>query len=147
LFHLGADADQLEESAQGASGVPVDNIAARWHSNPVGHIHAHPSITANRGFEPNTAKRLMATLGFSAAIGSLLVPALSDRVGRKPVIVGFSVLGVILPVEAMYLTGGPWALAALFFVGWGVCWSAGATFAEQESKRCAPLSCRVFASH
>ncbi len=77
-------------------------------------------LTANRGFDSNTTKWLMATLGFSAAIGSFVIAALSDRVGRKPVIVGFSALGVILPLGAMYFTGSPWVLAVIFFVGWGL---------------------------
>ncbi len=77
-------------------------------------------LTANRGFSADTAKWLMATLGFSAAVGSFAVSALSDRVGRKPVIVGFSLLGVILPLGAMYFMGSPWVLAAIFFVGWGL---------------------------
>jgi len=77
-------------------------------------------LTANRGFDANTAKWLMATLGFSAAVGSFSVSALSDRVGRKPVIVGFSALGVILPLGAMYFMGSPWVLAVIFFVGWGL---------------------------
>ncbi len=77
-------------------------------------------LTLNRGFDANTAKWLMATLGFSAAVGSFAVSALSDRVGRKPVIVGFSLLGVILPLGAMFFTGSSWLLAIIFFFGWGV---------------------------
>jgi cyanate permease len=62
---------------------------------------------------------LMATLGISAGIGSFAVSALSDRVGRKPTIVVFSLLGVILPLGAM-LVGNAWLLALIFFVGWAL---------------------------
>jgi MFS transporter, ACS family, hexuronate transporter len=77
-------------------------------------------LMQERGFSANTTKWLMATLGISAAIGSFAVSALSDRVGRKPVIIGFSFLGVILPLGAMYFTGSSWMLAAIFFIGWGL---------------------------
>lgn len=77
-------------------------------------------LTSERGFSPDVTKWLMATLGISAGIGSFAVAALSDRIGRRPAIIGFSFLGVILPLGAMYFTGSPWLLAVIFFVGWGL---------------------------
>jgi MFS transporter, ACS family, hexuronate transporter len=77
-------------------------------------------LTKERGFGPNTVKWLMATLGISAGIGSFAVTALSDRIGRKPSMIGFSLLGVILPLGAMFFTGSSWALAAIFFFGWAL---------------------------
>jgi predicted MFS family arabinose efflux permease len=77
-------------------------------------------LTATRHLSADTTKWLMATLGISAGIGSFAVSALSDRIGRRPAIVGFSFLGAILPLGALYLTGNAWLLAAIFFVGWGL---------------------------
>jgi MFS transporter, ACS family, hexuronate transporter len=77
-------------------------------------------LTKERGFEPDTVKWLMATLGISAGIGSFAVSWLSDEIGRKPTIVGFSFLGIILPLGAMFFGGSSWVLAAIFFVGWGL---------------------------
>lgn len=77
-------------------------------------------LTSTRGWPADTAKWLMATLGLSAGIGSFAVSALSDRIGRRPTIVGFSFLGVILPLGALYLTGNAWLLALIFFFGWGL---------------------------
>lgn len=74
----------------------------------------------DRGFDADTTKWLMATLGISAGIGSFVVSALSDHIGRKPAIVGFSLLGVILPLGAMFFTGSSWVLAAIFFFGWAL---------------------------
>ncbi len=74
----------------------------------------------DRHFDADTTKWLMATLGISAGIGSFVVAALSDRIGRKPAIVGFSLLGVILPLGAMFFTGSSWLLAAIFFFGWAL---------------------------
>ncbi|WP_255630095.1 MFS transporter [Novosphingobium sp. FKTRR1] len=77
-------------------------------------------LTKGRGFAPTTMSWLMATLGFSAAIGSVVVPAISDAIGRRPVMIGFAFLGLILPLGAMFFTGSAWLLAAIFFVGWGL---------------------------
>ena len=77
-------------------------------------------LTSERGFSPGATSWLMATLGISAGIGSFAVAMLSDRIGRKPAIVGFSLLGVILPLGAMYFTGSAWILALIFFFGWGL---------------------------
>ena len=77
-------------------------------------------LTKERGFDPDTTAWLMATLGISAGIGSFAVSALSDKIGRKPSIVGFSLLGVILPLGAMFFTGSTWVLAAIFFFGWAL---------------------------
>jgi predicted MFS family arabinose efflux permease len=77
-------------------------------------------LTEQRHFDPNTTKWLMATLGISAGIGSFAVSALSDYIGRKPAIVGFSFLGVILPLAAMSFTGSSWVMALIFFFGWAL---------------------------
>lgn len=77
-------------------------------------------LTQARGFSPNTMSWLMATLGLSAGIGSFVVPAISDAVGRRPVMIGFAFLGVILPLGGLFYTGSPWILAVIFFFGWGL---------------------------
>ena len=77
-------------------------------------------LTKERGFSPETMSWLMATLGFSAGLGSLAVPALSDVIGRRPVMTFFSFLGVALPLSALYYHGSPWVLGMIFFVGWGL---------------------------
>ena len=77
-------------------------------------------LTQQRGYDPETMGWLMATLGISAGIGSFVVPGLSDIVGRKPVMVIAPLIGVILPLGAMYLHGSAWLLAAVFFFGWAL---------------------------
>ncbi len=61
---------------------------------------------------------LMSTLGACAAFGGFVVPALSDRIGRRPVMIFFSLLGVLCPLAAIYYTGSLFVLAALMFIGW-----------------------------
>jgi cyanate permease len=77
-------------------------------------------LTQVRGFSPETMGWIMATLGLSAGLGSFVVPAISDAVGRRPVMIGFAFLGVILPLGGLYYTGSPWVLAVIFFFGWGL---------------------------
>lgn len=77
-------------------------------------------LTKMRGFDPDTMSWLMATLGISAGIGSFVVPAISDYVGRKPVMIIVPLIGVILPLSAMFFDGSTWVLAAIFFFGWAL---------------------------
>jgi predicted MFS family arabinose efflux permease len=71
-----------------------------------------------RGFSPGTMSLLMAVLGASATICSILVPGLSDRIGRKPVMIMFSLLGALCPLSIIFLDGSVWALAMIMFIGW-----------------------------
>jgi predicted MFS family arabinose efflux permease len=77
-------------------------------------------LTKARGLPPQTMSWLMGTLGLSATIGSFVVSGISDWIGRKPVMIVISYLGVILPLGAMYYGGSPWILALLFFFGWAL---------------------------
>lgn len=77
-------------------------------------------LTKTRGFDPTTMSWLMGTLGISATIGSFAVSHISDLIGRKPVMIVTSFLGVCLPLGALYFTGSAWALAAIFFFGWAL---------------------------
>jgi MFS family permease len=77
-------------------------------------------LTEVRGFEPAQMRWLMGALGISATIGSFVVSGVSDRIGRRPVIVFTCFLGVILPLGALFYTGSAWNLATLFFFGWAL---------------------------
>jgi ACS family hexuronate transporter-like MFS transporter len=77
-------------------------------------------LTQVRGFDPRTMSWLMGTLGISATVGSFVVCGISDRIGRKPVMIFTAFLGVILPLGALYYAGSTWTLAAIFFFGWAL---------------------------
>ncbi len=77
-------------------------------------------LTQVRHFDPKTTGWLMGTLGLSATLGSFVVPAISDRVGRRPVMILIPFLGLMIPFGAMYLGGSAWALVPLFFLGWAL---------------------------
>jgi MFS family permease len=67
---------------------------------------------------------LMSVLGLSAAFFSFVVPALSDRFGRRPIIVIFNFIGLLVPLAALFFQGSLLMLGALIFIGW----SASGTF-------------------
>jgi MFS transporter, ACS family, hexuronate transporter len=77
-------------------------------------------LTQVRHYDPQTAGWLMGTLGVSATIGAFVISGLSDRLGRRPLMIVMPLIGVILPLGALYYTGTVWVLAAMFFVGWGL---------------------------
>ena len=60
----------------------------------------------------------MGVLGLSAAAFAFVVPRLSDLFGRRPVIVLFCLIGLLVPVSALYFQGSSIVLAVLIFLGW-----------------------------
>jgi predicted MFS family arabinose efflux permease len=77
-------------------------------------------LTQVRKFDAQTMGWLMGTLGISATVGAFLISGLSDRIGRRPLMIAMPLIAVILPLGAMYYDGSVWVLAAIFFVGWGL---------------------------
>src|SRR5262249_9217122 len=67
---------------------------------------------------PSYMSYMMSVLGVSAAVFSFIVPGLSDRIGRKPVMIVFSFIGVLAPLAALYYPGPLLVLGALIFIGW-----------------------------
>ena len=77
-------------------------------------------LTQVRAYDPATMGWLMGALGISATIASTAVPALSDHIGRLKPMLLFPLLGLLLPLSALFFTGSAWSLAALFALGWTV---------------------------
>lgn len=71
-----------------------------------------------RHIPPTEMGYLMSPLGVCAAFAGFAIPALSDRIGRKPVMITFCLLAVLTPLAALYFTGPLPVLSALMFVGW-----------------------------
>lgn len=71
-----------------------------------------------RGIADRTAANLMAVLGVASAVCSFLIPWLSDIYGRRPIMAGFTLGGVILPLAALWFDGPALVLGVLFFAGW-----------------------------
>ena len=71
-----------------------------------------------RQLSADQMKVLMSLLGLSAAFFSFIVPGLSDRLGRRPVVVAFNLIGVLVPLAVLYFHGSLYILGALVFLGW-----------------------------
>jgi MFS transporter, ACS family, hexuronate transporter len=77
-------------------------------------------LTKIRGYTDSEASWLMGTLGISATLGSFAIAGLSDMIGRRPVMISTSLLGIILPLGAMYYQGPYLGMVAIFFIGWSL---------------------------
>jgi len=80
-------------------------------------------LMETRGFSPSEMGMLMTALGLSSVIGGFLVPGLSDRIGRRPTMIFFSLLAVTVPLVLVYAHVSLPVLALLLFVtyfGYGV---------------------------
>ena len=69
-------------------------------------------------YSPGQMSVLMSVLGLSAAFFSFVVPGLSDRLGRRTVVIAFNLIGTVVPGAVLYFDGSAYALAALVFLGW-----------------------------
>ncbi len=78
-----------------------------------------PLVYANlRHLDPASSSWLMAMLGVSGILGTFILPGLSDRIGRKPVVIVGTFLGASVPLAALYWGGSIWGLGAIVFTGW-----------------------------
>jgi MFS transporter, ACS family, hexuronate transporter len=75
-------------------------------------------LTQARGMTPVQASHIMFALGMCAFLGGALVPWLSDRIGRRPVLIAGCFLSVVGPIAAVWFHGPPPILVSILFVGW-----------------------------
>ena len=75
-------------------------------------------LVEQRGFTPTGAGNLLGTLGVAGAIGGLILPMVSDRLGRRNVLAGGLFLSVLVPLVVLLLPGQGIGLRAGLFIGW-----------------------------
>jgi len=83
----------------------------------IGWVFMPQYYTQVLGFSPGTMSLMMSLLGLSNAIYAFIVPRLSDRIGRKPVIIATCVIGFVVPFSLLSWHGSAMLLAPLIFVG------------------------------
>jgi MFS transporter, ACS family, hexuronate transporter len=66
-----------------------------------------------RGLSPSAMSVAVAATGIATAASSIIVPALSDRFGRRPILILSGIVGVIAPVTTV-MFDGPLPLMVLF---------------------------------
>jgi MFS family permease len=67
-----------------------------------------------QGMSADDMGKTMGLLGVSGLVSSIIVPGLSDKIGRKKVLYTFISLGVIYPFAVYYLAGSALHLPAMF---------------------------------
>jgi MFS family permease len=75
-------------------------------------------LTTVRGLSNQQMSQVLSVLGICAAIVGFAGAAVSDRVGRKPVITGVCLISLVTPLAALYFHGPTPMLAAIMFIGW-----------------------------
>src|SRR5262245_36729540 len=68
--------------------------------------------------DPETMSWVLFALGIASAVCGFGAPWLSDRIGRKPVMILFTFAGVLTPLAVLYLHDSPVVLSAFMFLGW-----------------------------
>jgi predicted MFS family arabinose efflux permease len=84
----------------------------------VGILTFAPLFLINvKGFSPVIMSYIMAAFGVGAVIWGILVPSLSDRLGRKPIIIIFTFLSIISPL-GLILSSSAVVVALCALAGW-----------------------------
>lgn len=84
-------------------------------------VFAPAYLVEQRGFTPGEMGAFMVALGIAAVIGGALVPALSDRVGRKPALVASFLVSACAPLVVAWLDVGlPLSCVAIFLAWLGM---------------------------
>ncbi|WP_435356391.1 MFS transporter [Emticicia sp. SJ17W-69] len=67
-----------------------------------------------QGMSADDMGKTMGLLGVSGLVSSIIVPALSDKIGRKKVLIIFMIMGALFPFAVYYLAGSTIHLPAMF---------------------------------
>lgn len=84
----------------------------------VGIIFLPVYFTVMRGMTPEVAGQVVAPMGIATMVCGFIVPAISDRIGRKPAMIIFTFIGLITPIAALHFSGPLWMLSMLLLLGW-----------------------------
>ncbi|HEY5410521.1 MAG TPA: MFS transporter [Caulobacteraceae bacterium] len=74
-------------------------------------------LTRTDGLTPTTMGLVVALTSPAVAAGGMLVPALSDRIGRKPALAVICFIGMLAPLAVLFIHGPVWLLTAALIVG------------------------------
>jgi MFS family permease len=75
-------------------------------------------FTDYRHFSPTRMSYVMTGLGIASATSAFVVPWISDRVGRKPVMIGFCLIAAVSPLAALYFHGSTLVMGLVMCIGW-----------------------------
>ncbi|WCP14866.1 Hexuronate transporter [Sphingobium sp. AntQ-1] len=74
-------------------------------------------LIRNLQFSSSQMSLVMSLIGVAGVISAVIVPAISDRHGRRTAIMIFSAIGAIAPLGALYAGANPWVIGATLLIG------------------------------
>lgn len=84
-------------------GIPLACCAFGWWFATLPFISKY--FIEAQNMSPDEMGKTMGILGLSGLIGSIIVPGLSDKFGRKPILFIFMALGTLYPFAVFFLKG------------------------------------------
>jgi MFS transporter, ACS family, hexuronate transporter len=75
-------------------------------------------LTTVRRLSNQDMSRVMSATGLCAAIVGFVGAGVSDRLGRKPVVIGTCLISLLTPLAGLYFNGSMSVLTVLMFIGW-----------------------------
>jgi MFS transporter, ACS family, hexuronate transporter len=123
----------VPDTSVASNGVPVSKFSLFRNRNillcsviaclMVGWLMLHQMflmlfLTKVRHYTEQQASGVMSWTGFCATISGFIAAGISDRIGRKPVVVVACLLSLLTPLTALYFNGSLSMLTVLMFIGW-----------------------------
>jgi MFS family permease len=84
----------------------------------IGSIFMPLYLDGPRGYDDLTWSNVMAVVGVCPAVGAIVIALWSDRVGRKPPLVVFTLMMALAPAALLWFEGSVTVLTALMFISW-----------------------------
>jgi MFS family permease len=84
----------------------------------IGSIFLPQYFTVARGMSADRMSVIMGILGVCPGVGGVLVPLISDRLGRRPPMIIFCVMMALCPIAALLVHGSIAVMTGLMVIGW-----------------------------
>jgi len=75
-----------------------------------------PTYLVEVGYTPSQMSVIMAGVGLGSFIWMVLLPIVSDKIGRKPTVIIFSFIAILSPLILAYLQLPTWGMFTLMFL-------------------------------
>jgi MFS family permease len=93
-------------------GIPLACCVFGWWFATLPFISTY--FVKTQGMSNDQMGKTMGLLGVSGLLFSIIIPALSDKIGRKPVVMTAILIGILYPFTVYFLSGSSLQLPAMF---------------------------------